>query len=107
MKEGDLVYIAGREDYTFTTRGSWGYFLKYFGDNNTACVHWKHFACDQMDRDHFVNGRNGSDEQRRWVAFARERGEPLSWEEVCAAWQTNHKITQQDIEQFMGEIVFD
>jgi hypothetical protein len=61
MKQGDLVYIVGNEYYTFTTRGSWGYLLKYFPDNNTACVHWKHFACDELDRDRFVNGRNGSD----------------------------------------------
>ena len=47
---------------------------------------------------------HGTDEQRRWVAFAREQGEPLGWEEVCSAWHTNHKATQQDIEQFMGEI---
>lgn len=61
MKKGDLVYIAGREYYTYTKRGSWGHLLKCFRDNSTAHVHWKHFACDELDRDHFVNGRNGSD----------------------------------------------
>jgi hypothetical protein len=76
MKEGDLVYIAGREDYTFTTRGSWGYLLEYSPYNNTAHVHWKHFACDESDRDHFVNGRNGSDAWEIEIEHLRVLSDP-------------------------------
>jgi hypothetical protein len=66
MKKGDLVYVAGNEYYTYTRRGSWGYFLKYFHGNYTARVHWKHFACDLMDKDHFLNGSNGSNVSDDW-----------------------------------------
>jgi len=59
MKKGDLVYIARNEYYTYTTLGSWGYLLEYFRSNYTARVHWKHFACDEVDKDHFLNVGDG------------------------------------------------
>lgn len=47
---------------------------------------------------------HGDVEQRRWVSYARETEQPLSWDEVVAAYQTNDRMTQQEIEQFLSEI---
>jgi hypothetical protein len=54
MKKGDVVYIVDSNNlYSYTTTGSWGYFIRYddHAYPSRAYIDWQHFTSDAGDKE--------------------------------------------------------